>query len=147
MRQEIAELPHQVDAQVRVGKAHMHVHPADQHAPHHAAEILGQLVVAVLVGVVLVLPVRRGVTGDRDRGQPEFGGAVGDGGTQAFEVRARLADVLADPRADLDLALQEFRADLASSLAAQASISFAGASASAPVSRSTSRYSSSIPRV
>ena len=41
-----------------------------------------------------------------------FGGLGGDTGAQSFQIFAGGGNVLADLRADFDLALQEFRADL-----------------------------------
>ena len=112
MRQEIAKLVHQVDAAVGRVDAHMHVHPADQHPPHHAGQVAGQHVVAVLVGMGLVAPIREGVAGGRDRGEVVACRAVRHGGAQAPEILARLGHIAADAAADLDLAIEEFRADL-----------------------------------
>ena len=103
---------HQVDALRAVLDPHMDVHAADQHASGHAHQFALKLGIAVLDGEGLVLPVREGVAGDRDGGEVMPGGLFGDAGAQVFEILARLGHGFADLGADLDLALQEFGADL-----------------------------------
>ena len=61
---------------------------------------------------MLVAPVREGVTRGGNGGQPVFAGDLRDGGAQMLQSVARLGDVAGDRGSDLDLAAQEFRADL-----------------------------------
>ena len=112
MRQEIGKLVGDVDAQVVVAQADMDMHAADQQPPHHPAEIALQRIVAVLVGMMLILPVGEGMGRHGKRRQPVLVGNALDRLSQMAEVFPRLANRFAHARADLDLALQEFRTDL-----------------------------------
>ena len=90
----------------------MDMHATDQHPPRHTAKVAAQVVVTLLVGMVLVLPVRERVAGGRDGRKPVLGGMARDTGAELAQLVTRLCDILANTRPDLDLALQEFRADL-----------------------------------
>ena len=61
VRQEVADLVHQVDAQVLVLDRGMDVHAADHLAPGQQPEVVGQRLVALLLGAALVGPGRDGV--------------------------------------------------------------------------------------
>ena len=67
MRQEIGRLAEQVDAQILVLDADMHMHAADHQPPRHVLEIAREHVVALLVGVLLARPFGEGVGGGGDR--------------------------------------------------------------------------------
>ena len=70
MRQEIAGLVHQVDAQLVVLDADVHVHAADDEAPADAGQVLGDRLVAVALGRLLRAPARERVGRGGDRRQP-----------------------------------------------------------------------------
>jgi hypothetical protein len=89
----------------------MDVHPADQHPARHRPHVARQLVIAVLVGVELVAPVREGVARRRNGHQPVFPRDPRHRPAQMRQVIARLGDVGRYRRSDLDLAAQEFGAD------------------------------------
>ena len=61
MRHEIADLAHQVDAQVAVLNAGMDVHAADRHPPGQASVLRAEDAVAVHVHRLLLAPVRPGM--------------------------------------------------------------------------------------
>ena len=54
MRQEIRHLVHQVDAQLIVVNADMHMHATDDKAASSTLQFMGQLIVAVFFSVFLV---------------------------------------------------------------------------------------------
>ena len=112
MRQEIAGLVHQVDAQLVILDPDMDMRARDQHPPADPVKVASERIVAVAVGVVLVLPVRGRMAGHRQRGEAELAGDGGDGFSQDFQVLARVFDGVADAGADLDLAAQELGRDL-----------------------------------
>jgi hypothetical protein len=112
VRQEIGGLVHQVDPGVVVLDPDMHVHPGNQQPPRHPGEVVLQHVVAFLVGMVLGLPVGRGMAGHGQRGEPVAPGDLGHRRAQAPEILARLGDRGTDPGADLHLAAQELGTDL-----------------------------------
>ena len=111
MRHEVADLAHQVDAQVRVLDPGMDVHAADRHPPRQALVLGAEDAVAVHVHRHLLAPVRPGVGRGGDHPHPELARGLGDGGAQLAELAPRLADRGADAGADLDLALQELVRD------------------------------------
>ena len=113
MRQEIGCLVEEVDPQVVVLDAHMHVHAADDQPPHDVLQVLRQHVVAFLVGVVLALPMGERVRGRGDGREAELRGDRTDGRPQLDELIAGLLHRAADTGADLDLRTQEFGTDLA----------------------------------
>ena len=76
-------------------------------------EVLGQHVVALLVGVVLALPFGKGMRRGRDRREPELVGDLADRAAEVDQLVARLLHRGAYARADLDLRAQELGADLA----------------------------------
>ena len=57
MRQKIRQLGHQIDPPIWVFDADMHMHAADQHALHHALEVILQVLVPLFSRVGLVAPV------------------------------------------------------------------------------------------
>ena len=90
----------------------MDMHPANQQTPRDAAQGPLQIVIAIAVRVPLVFPVRKRMAGRGDGGEVVLRRFGGDSGTEAFQLFPRFADIGADLRADLHLALQEFRAEL-----------------------------------
>ena len=113
MRQEIGRLAEQVDAQILVLDADMHMHAADHEPARHVLEIAREHVVALLVGVLLARPFGEGVGGGGDRGEPELSGDAADRAAQMDQLVARFLHGFADAGADLDLRAQEFGTDLA----------------------------------
>ena len=65
VRQEVDELPVEIDPQILVGHADMDVHAADQEPLGHCAEVRLQLRVALLGGGDLRAPVGEGMRGGR----------------------------------------------------------------------------------
>ncbi len=91
----------------------MDVHAADDEPPRHLLQILGENVVALLVGVLLALPFGEGMGGGGDRGEAELAGDGADRAAQPHELVAGLLHRVADAGADLDLRAQEFGTHLA----------------------------------
>ena len=87
MRQEIGGLAEEVDAQVVVLDADMHMHAADQQPPRHLLQILGEHVVALLVGVLLASPFGEGMGGGGDRREAELAGDAADGARGVARAR------------------------------------------------------------
>ncbi len=112
MRQEVRRLTEQIVPEVVVLDADMDVHAADHEAPRHLLQVLGEDVVAFLVGVVLRRPFGEGMGRGGDQGEAEFLGDGADGLAQIDELVARLLDRMAHRGADLDLRAQEFGAHL-----------------------------------
>ena len=112
MRQEIRGLVEQIDPELVVLDADMDMHAADHQTARHVLEILGEDVVALLVGMLLGPPFGEGMGGRRNRRQPELIGDAADRAAQMDELVARLRHGLAYAGADLDLRAQEFGADL-----------------------------------
>ena len=107
MGQEVADLVHQIDAQVLVLDLGVDVHAADHLAPGQHLQVIGQDPVALLVGALLVGPGREGMgRGGHDR-HAVPARSFGHGPPQPFELGARGSDLAADRRADLDLRLQQ----------------------------------------
>ena len=76
-------------------------------------QILGEHVVALLVGVKLARPLGEGMRRGGDGGQAELAGDSAHSRSQADQIGARFLNRAADFGADLDLRAQEFGADLA----------------------------------
>ncbi len=91
----------------------MDVHAANDEPPRHLLQVLGEKVVALLVGVLLGPPFGEGVGGGGDGGKAELIGDGGDRAAQMDEIGASLLHRVADAGADLDLRAQEFGAHLA----------------------------------
>ena len=111
MGQEIGDLIDQVDAQLVVVDADVHVHAADQKPPRHRLHVARQDMVALLVGVLLLRPRRKGMSGGGDRGEPVLVRRLGHGAAQPRQIGARLAHVFAHGGGDLDLGFQKLRLD------------------------------------
>ena len=109
MRQEVAHLIHQIDAQVVVLDPDMYMHATDQQPPGHGLQIAGQGLIAVLVDKLLLLPSREGMGRGGDGRQAVVIRHLGDRGPKIGEVIARLAHGGAGMGADLDLGAQKFR--------------------------------------
>ncbi len=60
MGQEIARLVHDVDQQIAVRYADMHMQPENEDGAHHILQILLKHLVAIVFGDQLALPVREG---------------------------------------------------------------------------------------
>lgn len=91
MGEEVHDLVQQVDAQIVVVDADVHVHAADEQPPGHGLHVAGEHVVALLVGVDLFLPLGKGMGGGGDGGEPMLAGHVGDGSPEPGQVVAGLA--------------------------------------------------------
>ena len=74
MGKEIADLVHEVDAQIRVLDPGMNVHAANHHATGDHAEVLGHDLVTITIGGLLLPPQGKGMGRRGD-----------DGGTVGFE--------------------------------------------------------------
>jgi hypothetical protein len=91
----------------------MDMNAADQHAPTDAAKVIFQLVIAILVGVSLIFPIRRRMAGRCNWSEAVVRRTVTDRVAQMCEIIKRIACRGADTCSDFDLALQKFRAYLA----------------------------------
>ena len=107
MRQEVARLVHQVDAQLVVLDADVHVHAADDEAPADAGKVAGDRLVAVAVGRLLRAPAREGVRGGGDRGEPMLSCELGHGGSEIGQFPPCIPRRIMHARADLDLRFEE----------------------------------------
>ena len=114
VRQEIARLVHEVDAQLVVLDADVHVHAADDEAAADAGEVAGDGLVALALGRLLRAPAREGVGGGGDGGEAVLAGEARQrcgAGLASSAPAARGGGVHAG--ADLDLRLQELARHLA----------------------------------
>ncbi len=109
MRQEIAELIHQVVARLVVRHSEMHVHAADQQALRHALHVAGEQVVAVLVRVALLGPCRKRMRRGRDDAETVALRRPRRDAAQGGKLRPALRQRAAHGRADLELRAQELR--------------------------------------
>ena len=109
MRHEITELPHQIDAQLVVFDADMHMHSADHHAPGGRLHFLGEDVISIACRMLLAVPVGERMGRGRKRTQSMRSSRINHGSAQNTQGFARLRYVLADSRADLDLRAQKLR--------------------------------------
>ena len=116
MRQEIGHLAQQIRAQGVIADANMDVHPTDQHSLGDAGQITLKRVVAVAFRVGLLFPIGKRMAGGGNRGDAEPACMLRNDAAQALQIIPRFFDGAANPGADLDLAPEEFRADMVSEL-------------------------------
>ena len=107
MGQEVADLVHQIDAEIRVLDADMDMHGADQQPPHRHADILLELLVALPLRGLLGLPGGKGMGRGGDHLGAMGTGDLADAAAQADQVVTGLGDAAADRRPDLDLGPHE----------------------------------------
>ena len=112
MGHEIRELVHQVDSQSAILDAHMNMHARDQHPPSDVGELPIKFVVAFLVRVAHISPFGSRVARYRQRQKAVPLRDRAHYASQPSKFLAGLLDRIAHAGSDLDLALQEFRADL-----------------------------------
>ncbi len=112
MRQEVAHLVHQIDAQLVVVEPDMDVQPADDQPPRDALQIAVQHLVALARRRLLLVPEGEGMGRGGDRRHAVASGDLRHGRAQVSEIGARLGDAAAFAGADLDLRAQELGADL-----------------------------------
>ena len=112
MREHVARLVHQVDAQIVVVDADVDVHAADDETPHHLLKVVLDRLVALLVGAFLLAPYRKRMGRRCDQPQPVRAGHRCDGAAQPLQIGTGFADGGAHPGTDLDLALQELGSHL-----------------------------------
>ena len=110
--QEVADLVHQIDAQVVVGDAHVDVHAANEQPPDRPLHVAREGVVPLLWDVVLLFPTGEGMGRGRDRRQAVAAGDFRDRGAQARQIGTGLPDPAANPGSDLDLGPHELGRDL-----------------------------------
>ena len=112
MRQEIACLVEDLDAQLGIRDRHVHVQAEDDQRADHVLELLLQHLVALVVGDLLLVPARERVgPGARDA-QPFGLEKLSQGPPHLAELVAGLVDVLADGGAHLDHRLHHLPLDL-----------------------------------
>ncbi len=104
----------------------MNVHPRNQQAPRHVLQVFLQGSVSLLGGHELLHCFREGMSRGGDNPETVFGRHFGNRFAQVTQVFARFADVLADPRTHLDLALQKFPGYLGTEFLAQCRHQFFG---------------------
>src|SRR5690606_24469955 len=107
VRQEIAELVHEIDAQLLVADTDVNVHAADDQSSRRRLHFGTQQVVTLLLGLLLLRPVAERVRGGGDRRQAVTRRDVDASLPQAREAGAHFLHRVADARADLDLRAQE----------------------------------------
>src|SRR5262245_8160191 len=112
MWEKIAGLIEEIDAQLIVLNADVHVHAADHEAPPDAGQVLGNRLIARPLRGLLRTPARKGMGRGGDRRQAVLGGKISHRATQACELRARLARSLMHAGAHLDLGFEELARDL-----------------------------------
>src|SRR5690606_38752563 len=110
--QEVAELIHQIDAQLLVLDADVHMHAADQEAARSRLHLLEERVIARTLGMLLARPYGERMCRDGKRCEPVLVRDVDDRAAQDRERLADLGDAAADSRADLDLRAHELGRDL-----------------------------------
>ena len=103
MGKEVGGLPHQVDAQVVVVEAHVHVHSADEHAAGNDLVVLVELLVALGVGEFLRLPGAERMCRCGDDGVAVFAGEVGQNGPEFDDLGGSLRHGGALPGPDREL--------------------------------------------
>jgi len=108
---EIADLAHQVDAQVGVLDAGVDVHAADCHAAGEALVLGAEDAIAVHVDRDLLAPVRPGVGRGGDHPHAEFACGLGNRLAELANFGTGVSNAVADAGADLDLALEELVGD------------------------------------
>ena len=67
MGQKVGKLWHEIGAQGVVFQTDVNMHSTDQHTSRHAAQCALQVAVAFLVGMGLVFPISKWMTGNRNR--------------------------------------------------------------------------------
>ena len=90
----------------------MDMQAADRQPPHDTLQVVAQVGVAAPLGGLLRVPAGKGMGRRGDRREAMARGDRDDSAAQPAEIRARLGEAGADPRADLDLRAQKLRADL-----------------------------------
>ena len=129
MRQEVAQLIHQVDAQLVVLDADVDVHAAHDEAAADAGEIVGELVIALLLRVALAGGSANGCVETAIGARPCAAASRAMVERRWRELGARLGYGGARAGADLDLGAQELRAYLGAELCLHCAIRAGGASA------------------
>ncbi len=94
---------HQIDAQLVVGQADMHMQPANGEPTPDPLQVVAQILVAAPSGGLLRVPAGEGVGGGGDRGHAVAGGHRRDGAAQSAQIRPRLGEARTSPGRDLDL--------------------------------------------
>ena len=111
MRQEVPGLVEDLDGLLMTFDTDVDVHAEDEVAAGDVLQVLDQLKVAVVLGDVLLLPVREGVRAGRGDAQAVLAGQVADDLAELRDFLAGLGDVLADAGADFDHRLVHFGFD------------------------------------
>jgi hypothetical protein len=113
VREEIGRLAEQVNAQVFILDADMHMHAANYQPAGYLLQVLRENVIALLVGVLLASPFGEGMGGGGNGREAELIGYGADRRAQPHQLVARFLHGVADAGTDLDLRAQKLRADLA----------------------------------
>src|SRR5581483_2693522 len=108
VRQEIARLVHEIDSELVVLDADVHVHAADDEAAAHSGEVAGDGLIAVALGGLLRAPAREGMRGGGDGCQPVTGGKLGHRAPRLRQLLPGGARTSMHRRPHLDLRLEEF---------------------------------------
>ncbi len=109
MRQEIGELAHEVDAQLRILDSDMDMHAADDEPARRRLMIAGQRDIALAVGRLLPVPFGEGMRRGSDGGETMAAGDLRHHPAQPHKLRTGFGKAAAHRRADLDLSAQELR--------------------------------------
>ena len=111
MGQEVAHLVHQVDGDLPVFDADVHVEAEDQVGARHQLHVFDDLEVALIRINVLRAPVGKRVRGAGTQQQAVLAGELHHGAAQVEDVGARLLHVAAHAGADFDHRLVHLRLD------------------------------------
>jgi len=111
VRHEVARLVHEVDAQLIVLDADVHVHAADDESPAHPGKVACDGLVAVALGGLLRAPTRKRVRGGGDRGEAVLVRQPRHRHPQIRQFPTRFARRPVHAGADLDLRFQELARD------------------------------------
>ena len=112
VRQEIGGLVQEIDAQLIIGDADMHMHAADRKAPTDTLQISLEGAVSYALGSLLRLVAGERMRPGSDRRHVVTARHAGDRAAQSPKLGSRLVEAIADPCPDLDLRAQEFGAYL-----------------------------------
>jgi hypothetical protein len=112
MREEVPGLVEDLDAEVPVRNADVHVEPEDEQLTDDVLHLLEQQPVPLAVGDLLVGPVRDGVRPGRGQSEVRLGEQRGERPPQPHDLLPGLGHVLAHAGGDLDDRLHHLRPEL-----------------------------------
>src|SRR2546430_6267507 len=109
---EIARLVHHLDPRLAIRDADVHVKAKDEELADHVLQLVLKDFVSLVLGYLLVLPVREGMRPSRGDPEPDRLKERRERAAQGGDLIASLGDVRADLRAGLDDRLHHLGLDL-----------------------------------